>query len=825
MNDDTPTTGPATPGEVPIESRRRSLWDKVSIVWLIPVVALGAALSVAWRNYADQGPLIEIAFDNAAGISADETELRYRDIAVGVVEDVGFNDALDSVIVSVRLDRDIAEYVDTEARFWVVRPEVSARGVSGLDTVLSGVYIQGAWDSSVGDARRSFTGLERAPLVLTDNEGVTFTLTSPDGLPTSKTPIIYKGVEVGMVDAAQIDATGAGVIADAVIYSNYADLVSTSTRFWDISGFSFSLGASGAQLNFTSFASLISGGVTFETLGSGGEPLRYGATYELFPDEEAARDNYLVEGEGEAVDVSMIFDQNLSGLSTGAAVELGGLRVGEVASLTGIVDEERFGDSEVRLLVTARINPGRFGLPEGADAEALFDYLERRIDEEGLRARLTNASILTGGLKIQLTEIDDASEAALDRAAEPYPSLPTAPAEITDVTATAQGALQRVSDLPIEEVMQSAIDLMNQATTLIGSEALQESPDALLGILTAFRGVAESDAVQGLPDQVSGLVGQLQETSETLDTVIARIEERDTVGTLTDAVSTVNDAASALPDLLAEAQGVLANAREVPLQSLSAEVSNLLTTAQALLAETDRLLASEDVQAVPGEVRGLLSSTRDVVESEGVQALPNRVSGLVTELQTATQTLSGFLTELEQQDAVGRIVAAIEDVQAAADDLPALVEEARGVVENANEVPLDQLATDASELITSADRLLDQESTRALPSEINTALAELRATLAELREGGIVENANATLASARSAADAIAEASQSLPQLSSQLRALALQAEGTLAGFDEDAVFTRDTRAAIRQVQEAAEAIERLARTIERNPNSLILGR
>jgi paraquat-inducible protein B len=89
----------------------------------------------------------------------------------------------------------------------------------------------------------------------------------------------------------------------------------------------------------------------------------------------------------------------------------------------------------------------------------------------------------------------------------------------------------------------------------------------------------------------------------------------------------------------------------------------------------------------------------------------------------------------------------------------------------------------------------------------------------------VVENANATLASARGAAQSIQSAAQTLPALSAQLQQLANQAGTTLGAYDEDAQFSRDTRAAIRQVTEAADAIERLARTIERNPNSLILGR
>ncbi|MGY9045804.1 MAG: MlaD family protein, partial [Rhodobacterales bacterium] len=753
-----------------------------------------------------------------------ETQLRYRDISVGTVEDLGLNDDLTEVVASIRINKDLGPYINEDSKFWVVRPEVSARGVSGLDTVLSGVYIQGAWDSEPGQFHDRFQGLKDAPLLGLGREGVSISLRSDDGLPGAGTPILYKGVEVGVVGTPNVNDDGTSVSAEAVIYKPYSNFVTNSTRFWDISGFSFSVGASGAQLNFTSLASLISGGVTFAEIGSGGAPLAEGTTFDLFADETTARDDFLVDGDGQAVDVSMIFEQNLAGLSAGAPVELGGLKVGEITGLNGIVDPERFGDNEARLIATARINPGRIGLGQDAGETELLAYLSTRIGE-GLRARLTNASIFTGGLKVELVVLPDEPAATLDAEAEPLPRIPTATATLTDVGATAQGVLQRVNDLPIEEVMQSITDFLNNASALIGSEELQRAPAELTGILSAVRGVAESDGVQGLPDQISTLLNDLQTTSATLNRVISVLEDQDAAGKLTTAIANVGIATETLPDLVADIRAVLAKAQDVPLAELSQNVTDLLASAQSLLSDADALVASEDVQALPTQLRGILSSVRDVTTSADVQALPTRVTELLAGLQDSSTTLSRLLRDIETEDTVGKLTAAIDDVAQAADGLPSLIEQARGIVENANRIPLDRLSDQATQLLASANALVDQDTTRALPGELNTALAEVSAVLRELQEGGLVNNANATLSSARDAADAIAEASATLPGLAADLRAVATQANTTLSAYSDDSNFTRETRTAIRQIQSAAEAIERLARTIERNPNSLILGR
>ncbi|MEZ5912148.1 MAG: MlaD family protein [Paracoccaceae bacterium] len=121
-------------------------------------------MGVAWKSFSERGALIEIAFPDAAGVVAGQTEVKYRDVAIGRVEKVAFSDDLSEVIVSARVEKDLMAYLDEDARFWVVRPEVSVRGITGLDTVLSGVFIEGSWDTNAGEARTRFVADSGAPL-------------------------------------------------------------------------------------------------------------------------------------------------------------------------------------------------------------------------------------------------------------------------------------------------------------------------------------------------------------------------------------------------------------------------------------------------------------------------------------------------------------------------------------------------------------------------------------------------------------------------------------------------------------------------------------
>ncbi|GAW35688.1 paraquat-inducible protein B [Roseovarius sp. A-2] len=639
MSDET-----TSPPEAPVSAARRPVWQRLSIVWIVPLLALVVVLAIAWQNYADRGPLIEIGFENASGVRAGSTELRYRDVKVGLVEEVGFADGLGQVLVRVRLDQGVAPYVDSDARFWVVRPQVTTQGVSGLDTVLSGVFIEGLWDTEPGPAATRFEGLADAPLERLGDPGMRLTLRAAGGAAlTENAPILYRGIEVGRVGKPVISADNTAE-AEAVIYAPHDQLINSATRFWDASGFSFSFGPGGAAVDFSSLASLVSGGITFDTMLSGGAPTEPGARFTVFEEESEARASIFSGNEGETLTLSVIFDENITGLSTGAPVELNGLRIGEVEALNGMVDEARFGDSNVRLAVTLAIRPGRLGLDGENGTENALDFLRERV-AEGLRARLATASILTGGLKVELVEMSNAPQAQITETEGTPPVLPATDSEISDVSATAEGVFERINSLPVEEVMAQAISLMQNANTLIASDDTRAVPGNVNALLTE---------AQALP-------ARLDTTLAELETLIAQINEQALAARITDlldeaakAARSVGTATEGVPQLIDRLDAVAARAGAVELDVLAADLSALLTSADALIGQ-------DDTRALPGQLNATLGELTLVLE------------------------------ELRAGGVVDNAVAALDSARSAADtfaeaggDLPGLIAEARGVLARAN---------------------------------------------------------------------------------------------------------------------------------------------
>ncbi|MEL6206605.1 MAG: MlaD family protein [Pseudomonadota bacterium] len=798
---------PDAPDEIPTAEMlpaRRSLIERVSVVWLVPLGALLMALGLAWQAYTDRGPLIEITFSNGEGISAGETDLTFRDIAVGRVETVGFTEGLDRVLVTVRLEQNVADYVDDGAVFWVVRPELSVEGVSGLSTVLSGIYIEGSWDSEPGGLVFRHDGLDQTPVARPDQQGKRIVLRTDSGRGlTSGAPILYRGLEVGRVGAPRIATDGISVLADAFIEAPHDQILTNRTRFWSSTGFSFTLDTSGASIDFDSLATLIRGGLVFDTVVSGGVSVPEGAAFDIYDDREQAVASLFntVNENAPRLNMTAIFEENVAGLNIGAPVEVQGLRIGEVTDLTGVVSPERFGDERVRLIATLsiRLDELVMGEPNNLDPENVLDFLEVNV-ENGLRARLVNASLLTGDLKVELVEIVDAEPAALDRDADPFPIIPTAPSQVQNVAGAAQGLLARLSALPVEEVMGQIIGFLDDARQVLRQDGLTEIGGEALGLLEDARAVVGSEAVQALPDQLGSV-------ARNLEAVLGDLQEREAAARLVEAL----EGASAAADGLAEAV--------VGVPDLVARITEVAEKAQAL--------ALEDLIA---EANGLVASARGIVDNEDAQALPGALRQTLDGVGSAATEAETLLAELNTQDSARALTEALDaaaraadQVTGAAEGVPELVERITAVAAKAEALALEDLVAEASGLVTEARAIVGQPDAQTLPSRVGQTLdqlavtiADARAVIGDLEEQGTVTALNAALDGAAAAAADVSTAVEGIDELVAELDAVARKANGlALEGLvDEAGGALADARAILSQ-PDAQQLPSRIAQTLD----------
>ncbi len=812
-----------TPPEVSVAPARKVFLSGASVIWLIPLLALLVALGVAWRSYSERGPEIQIEFASGAGIAAGETELRYRDITVGRVEKVGFTEGLDKVVATVRVDKGVAPYIDSSAVFWIVTPKVTAQGITGLSTVLSGVHIEGSWDEQVGQPATRFQGATDAPLIRPGQSGLQIAFrTVANGQLTDDAPILFRGIEVGRVGRAKIAPRGNYAIVEALIFEEHRNLINATTRFWDASGFSVNIGPSGAEIDFSSLATLVGGGITFDTFVSGGGRVQDGTVFEIFPDKETARNSVFNASEVEPLKVSVIFDDNVSGLAVGAPVELSGLAIGEVETLSGIVDYNQFGDSRVRLNVTLSIQPARLGLPGEVTAANALRFLQDRV-VNGLRARLTSASLLTGGLKVELAVVPDAPRTAIQMRDDLLPLLPTTKSETSDAAATVEGVFSRINNLPIEELLNSAISFLNSAEALVSDEDLRETPQDVRLLLSDLQGLVRSDDVQNIPVALNATLVRVEALVATLER--ERLAERllaavDTIATSADSVTA---SVEGVPELIEDLQTLTKKAEALNIEELVAQVTTLVGSADAILSSED---AARLPTALKDAVEEVYSTLRELREGGAVRDINQTLASArsaATDIAATTKTLPQITARL--MEVLDTAADAADTVSSSVDGVPELVEQIKAVAAKAESLEVEALLAELTALTKSADAVIGTEDAIALPGSLKRALDELNFTLQELREGGAVANVNQTLASARNAADSIAESAKDLPQIVDRLTRLFAQASTTIEGYNKGDQLSRSAQETLRDIQKAADALASLAKTIERNPNSLLLGR
>ena len=140
---------------------------QISIVWLVPIVAILIGGWLAYKGLTEKGPEVTISFKSAEGLEAGKTKLKYKDVEMGQVQTIRFNADLSKVLVTAELVKEAEPHLTESTRFWVVRPRVTASGVSGLGTLFSGAYI-GMDPGKEGPPTRKFEGLEEPPVVTRD---------------------------------------------------------------------------------------------------------------------------------------------------------------------------------------------------------------------------------------------------------------------------------------------------------------------------------------------------------------------------------------------------------------------------------------------------------------------------------------------------------------------------------------------------------------------------------------------------------------------------------------------------------------------------------
>jgi paraquat-inducible protein B len=272
------------------------------------------------------------------------------------------------------------------------------------------------------------------------------------------------------------------------------------------------------QLQVESLRAIILGGIAFET-PDGGETSPLSAANHEFPlysDKEAADSSSYAR----TVPFVANFTSSVSGLAPGAPVDLHGIKVGEVQSVSLRYDQSR---DQVVVPVRFSLEPDRIAqldLPHGGD----LDRMIRDMIGRGLKVQLDSTSLITGAKQLTIDVFPNAPAGTFAKDGDAY-VLPTMEGG-GDLAGSASALMARLNAIPFEQIGQNLNQTLAGVNGIVNDPALHQSLDRLQATLTNAQSlVANLDKGTGpLMQQLPAIANGLEDAVRRTDRLVSSME-------------------------------------------------------------------------------------------------------------------------------------------------------------------------------------------------------------------------------------------------------------------------------------------------------------
>ncbi|HIF9077305.1 intermembrane transport protein PqiB [Photobacterium damselae] len=512
---------------------------QVSAIWIIPIVALAIGIWMLAQYITSKGPEITLRMPTAEGIEVGKTQIKSLNVKVGVVTNIQLSDDYSYITVTARMNKDAERMLRDDTLFWVVKPRIGKEGISGLDTLLSGSYIE--LQPGKSDIKKhNFKVLDVPPIAPPDAKGLRVVLTNKEaGKLSVGDPVLYEGFTVGRVEQVSFNTNTKLANYHLFIFQPYDSLIQTTTKFWLASGVDFQMSASGINVKIGSLESLITGGVSFglpDGVSSGEKVTTQNEKYRLYDNmkqvTEGMYDQYLP--------YVMLFKESIRGLQPGAPVEYRGVRIGTVEKVPFKLPTNKHGFSNKMIPILVHIELGRITQLGGHET---LDGLKADLQEEfktGLRATLKTGSLITGALFIDLN-VDPDEKAPKLQSFDGYDIFPTKAGGFAEVQKQVTDLLKKLNNLPVEKTvnslnstlaatektLQSAERVTADLDRLLKQKDTQQLPADIRQSLKEIQHTLNSYGPNGAPYQnLEGALNQFQDVMQELQPVLKQINKK-----------------------------------------------------------------------------------------------------------------------------------------------------------------------------------------------------------------------------------------------------------------------------------------------------------
>ena len=508
-----------------------------SKVWAIPLLALMIGGWMVYSQWLNQGTFITIEMTSAVGIEANKTAIKVRDLQIGKVKKVSLNEGGESVLVTAQIDKNAEHLLTETSKFWIVSPRITLSEVSGLNTLLSGVYLSMSGDGE-GRKKTKFTLLPRPPVTPQGTPGLFVTLTSTKDFAYKEgDAIVYKGHKVGQFEESFFNQFERAMYYTAFIEAPYHRLINENTRFWDTSGIKIRLRASGLEIDTGSLETLLSSGVSFDVPEgmTSGDIITEKTYFEIFESQEEAQAQQF----NLSAKYVLLIDENVRGLNEGAPVEYRGINVGEVVSINKLsLEDNNILQEGYKIPVVISVYPGKVRADDTNEGLIAVQQQMTQWINQNLHATLRMGSLVTGALYVDLHHFGTKSANHVDSFLD-YEVIPTASNEFAQITQKAEALLDKLNALPLDRVAVDATDAIN--AMLEAAESVEASSDdfdelingvdiatmnkEMVSTLKSIAILSDNLSHSGIEKDIQSTVKELQDTLRSIQPVLQQLNE------------------------------------------------------------------------------------------------------------------------------------------------------------------------------------------------------------------------------------------------------------------------------------------------------------
>ncbi|MDY0970176.1 intermembrane transport protein PqiB [Siccibacter turicensis] len=475
-----------------------------SPVWIFPIVTALIGAWILFYHYSNQGPEVTLITTNAEGIEGGKTTIKSRSVDVGVVESAVLTDDLLHVEIKARLNSGMEKLLHGDSVFWVVKPQIGREGVSGLNTLLSGAYIE-LQPGKKGSPPEQYKLLDSPPLAPPDAKGIRVVLDSAKaGQLTPGDPVLFRGYRVGSVETSTFDTQKRAMSYQLFINAPNDRLVTSNVRFWKDSGIAVDLSSAGMRVEMGSLTTLFSGGVTFDVPEGMdlGQPVAEKTAFTLYDDQKSIQDSLYTNH----VDYLLFFKDSIRGLQPGAPVEFRGIRLGTVGKVPFFVPGLRQAlHGDYRIPVQIRIEPGRLKQELGENPE-VNKHIQQLL-KQGLRASLKTGNLVTGALYVDLDFYPNDKVKLKDELTsfDGYTVIPTVSSGLAQIQQRLMDTLDKINNLPLNPMIEQATSSLSE--TQLTMQRLQQTLDNL-------NKITASQSAQQLPQDMQSTLRELNRSMQ-----------------------------------------------------------------------------------------------------------------------------------------------------------------------------------------------------------------------------------------------------------------------------------------------------------------------